>query len=562
MGVPYDPDPRPVNRKLWVFALLPLGAVLGVFILPYGASLSGALGGAGWGRISASSILPTAVFTLKQALASTLAALVLGLPGAWFLEKREGPVSRVLWVVCAVPFALPSILVVLGFVLFFGNAGWLNRLAMALTGAKEGPLHILYTQEALVLAHGFYNFPLVIRLVGDGVHRVRRAYAPAAASLGASPMRTALTVLFPLLMPSIMAASLMVFLYSFTSFAVVLVLGGGPRATTLAVEIYRYARLSLDFEKAGVLALLETAIAGAAFGGYVFFARKARSVCPDIADRPLEGRERAPFAVVRILYCLGVLGLVLGPVLAILGESVLVRTSFAAAPRLDLKWWYALGDRSLPALGRSLVLAFCSASFACVLALFAAGLEKYAGGGSGASFLGTALQAGCTAPLASSGIVLGLGWLSLYGREQARSIAAVVVIHGVSGLPFAYHALAQGLRSVPANTLHAAAVSGVGPIGQMLTVALPLSARRLRSAWGFAAALSLGELNAVMMVGLEDWETLPLLIYRAVGAYRYGTACAAGVLLILCCGCFFWVSGESSRDSVKSQDNHGKTYVP
>jgi thiamine transport system permease protein len=541
-----------VNKKLWIFALLPLGTVLVVFILPYGASITGALSRAEQGVLPAASLLPTVAFTLKQALFSTLAALALGLPGAWFLGHRESPVSRALWVISAVPFALPSILVVLGFVLFFGNAGWANRLCMALTGTKEGPLHILYKPEAIILAHGFYNFPLVIRLVGDGIHRIRKAYAPAAASLGASPLKTAATVLFPMILPSLMAASLMVFLYSFTSFAVVLVLGGGPAATTLAVEIYRYARISLDFHRAGILALFETGIAGMLFAGYLFFEKKAQAISPDIADRPLETRETWLGTTVRILYALGILVLVLGPVLSILGESLLVRTSWAGPPRIDLKWWYALGERSIPALFRSLILAFFSAAFACILALFAAGTAKYADSGSGFSFLGTLLRVVTTAPLASSGIVLGLGWLSLYGREHARSIWTAVAIHGVSGLPFAYHALSQGLKSVPVNTLNAASVCGAGPVQQMISVALPLSAQRLRSAWGFSAALSLGELNAVMMVGLEDWETLPLLIYRAVGSYRYGTACAAGTMLILSCGFFFWVSQRETEGK-----NHG-----
>ncbi|MDR2632322.1 MAG: iron ABC transporter permease [Treponema sp.] len=535
---------------LWIFALLPLLTVLAAFILPYGASITGILGKASGGSPPLVSFLPTVGFTLRQALFSTLAALALGLPGAWFIGDTRSPFSRVLRVVSALPFALPSILVVLGFVLFFGNAGWANRFYMALTGAREGPFHLLYKPQAIILAHGFYNFPLVIRLVGDGMSRIRKAYAPVAANLGARPLKTTLTVLFPLAFPSLMAASLMVFLYSFTSFAVVLVLGGGPAATTLAVEIYRYARISLDLHTAGMLALLETGIAGSMFAGYLFFERKAQGILPELAERPLERGETLMSTTIRILYALGILVLVLGPLLSILGESFLMRNSWAAAPNISLKWWRALGERSIPAFFRSLLLAVLSAALACILGIFAAGSAKYAESGRGFSFLGTLVRVCTTAPLASSGIVLGLGWMSLYGRAQARSIWAVVLIHGISGLPFAYHALSQGLKSVPVNTLHAAAVYGANPVRQMLSVALPLSAQRLRSAWGFAAALSLGELNAVMMLGLEDWETLPVLIYRAVGSYRYGTACAAGALLILSCACCFWVSQKGEEGAM------------
>ena len=110
------------------------------FILPYGAALMSAGGGALWENAS---LFKVAAFTVRQAALSTVLALCLGLPGAWLLS-RESRVSALLRSVSALPFAMPSILVVLGFVLFFGNSGWANRFLMGISGAKEGPLRILY----------------------------------------------------------------------------------------------------------------------------------------------------------------------------------------------------------------------------------------------------------------------------------------------------------------------------------------------------------------------------------------------------------------------------------
>ena len=504
------------------------------FILPYGAALMSAGGGALWENAS---LFKVAAFTVRQAALSTVLALCLGLPGAWLLS-RESRVSALLRSVSALPFAMPSILVVLGFVLFFGNSGWANRFLMGISGAKEGPLRILYRPEAIVLAHGFYNFPLIIRLVGDGLNRARRAYGPAAASLGASPFISSLTVLLPLALPSIMSASLLVFLYSFTSFAVVLVLGGGPGATTLAVEIYRYARLTLDMQSAGALAGLETLIALAVFAAYLFFERKTRGLVSDIRDRSVEpGKQRASLLkkALLVLYGLCMAGLALGPLVSVLVESLLYRPSWSALAVISLRWWLALGERSVPAFGRSLFLAFSSATVSCVLAALAAGATKLADlRAPGRSAMPALIRLLVSAPLVSSGVALGFGFLLVYGREQSRSLWAVVMIHSVTGLPFAFNAISEGLRSLPPSVFYAAEVSGAGPLRALLSVALPLSGRRLRSAWGFSAAISLGELNALLMLGI-DYETLPLLIYRAVGAYRYGTACAAGVLLMASC---------------------------
>jgi thiamine transport system permease protein len=567
MGRPYAQQP-PVNRSgikyrsvparfrlpgnnpvVWLLALPPVLSVTFFFVVPYGASLSRAFVAGGQITIRENAVLlHVTLFTLKQAFFSVLVSFALGLPGAWFIGRGPSRFTPLLRALTAIPFAMPSILVVLGFVLFYGNSGWVNRLFMAITGSSVGPFRILYKPEAIILAHGFFNFPLVIRLVGDGLVRVRKAYAPAAASLGASPLITTLTVILPLAFPSLMAAGLLVFLYSFTSFAVVLVLGGGPASTTLAVEIYRHARIFLNYHNAAALALLETLIAVSVFLAYIFFGKKSRETRTDIRERAMEGKNQSLYLrILMVVYGLLAAVFILGPLVSIVLESLLYRPSHAAAQVLSTRWWRTLGDTCLPAFLRSLALALSSATLACILALLAAGSvkineERYRRNSPGTNLV----RFFAAAPIVSSGIVLGLGWLIMYGRSFSRAPIALALLHAVIALPFAFNFISEGFRSLPANAFNASAVSGAGPVLGICTVAIPLSIKQIRSAWGFAAALSLGELNAVMMLGVENWETLPLYIYRAVGAYRFGTACAAGTLLILgCTACF--LLAESGR---------------
>jgi len=535
-----------------LLALPPVLAAAFSFILPYAASFAPAIRGlAAGGGISVlgnSALLNITLFTFKQAFFSVLVSLALGLPGAWFIGNSRSRLTPFLKTLTAIPFAMPSILVVLGFVLFFGNSGWVNRLYTALPFAGAQPLRILYKPLAVILAHGFFNFPIVIRLAGDGIARARRAYAPAAASLGASPLKIILTVILPLTIPSILAASFLVFMYCFTSFAVVLVLGGGPTTTTLAVEIYRYARIFLNYGNAGFLALIETLIAVCVFMTYVFVGKSSMSIKTNIIEYPETGRKSPASRIIMIAYFIAMAFIVLGPLLSIPLESFLYRSSRATAQVFSIRWWSNLGGTCLPALCRSLILAFFSATTACVLALFAAGAVKLLETNNRETSLpANLIRFFAAAPVISSGIVLGLGWIIIYGRNFSRSPIALVVLHGVSAMPFAFNFISEGFRSIPANTLNAATVFGADPLRGLLTTALPLSLPRVRSAWGFAAALSLGELNAVMMLGMEGWETLPLYIYRAVAAYRYGTACAAGTLLILCCAACFLLS-ETGRE--------------
>ncbi len=142
------------------------------------------------------------VFTVFQATVSTIFAVLLGLPGAWLLATKNFPGKRLLKAVSSVPFVLPSILVVLGFVIFFGNNGYLNKMLMGITGLEEPPLRILYSMKAIILAHGFYNFPIVIRLVSSLWEKLDPSLANAAMSMGAGRVRLFFTVTLPQILPA------------------------------------------------------------------------------------------------------------------------------------------------------------------------------------------------------------------------------------------------------------------------------------------------------------------------------------------------------------------------
>lgn len=548
------------NAVFFILALFPIAGTAAIFIAPYCAALGKGL--AEGGNIPPS-LIPIALWTTKQAFFSVLVTLALGLPGAWFVGTNASKPARALRTLSAIPFAMPSILVVLGFVLFFGNNGIVNRFLMSVTSAKEPPIRILYQTPSIVLAHAFYNFPLVIRLVGDSLEKTRRSLSAPAAVLGANPLTTAITIFFPAILPSLITASLLTFLYSFTSFAVVLVLGGGPKAGTLAVEIYRYARVSLSFSDAGIFAVVETTIALLVFGLYLFFSHKTRTSTSDFIDRPLYISKKSVLGRILFVFYLGVVSfLAIGPLLSIFAESFLSRSSRAGSVVINLRWWLGIGESVIPALYRSTLLAVLSASLSCVLAISAAfsinAIKNLTENEREVShfrksfrrFFAILIKVCAISPLLSSGVVLGLGFLIVYGGLFATSsrnngVWAAVAIHAITALPFTFNAIMEGFNSIPKNVLSAAEVLGAHPLKRLLTVDVPISAVHIRSAWGFAVALSLGELNAVMMLGLENFETLPLLIYRAAGAYRYGSACAAGVILILCCAGAFLLSGKN-----------------
>ena len=154
-------------------------------------------------------------YGLSQAAASAVLAAAIGLPGAFLIARRDFPGKRLLSALSAVPFCVPPLIIAVGFVLYYGREGFLNRALMAAFGLDEPPLRFLYSFAGVVMAHGFYNFPVVMRFVGDAWATAPRRHEDAARLLGASERRVFMTVTLPSILPSIGAAMSLVFLMCF-----------------------------------------------------------------------------------------------------------------------------------------------------------------------------------------------------------------------------------------------------------------------------------------------------------------------------------------------------------
>ena len=191
-------------------------------------------------------------FTLWQAAASTALTLAVGLPVAAVLARLEFRGRRSVEAAVLVPFVLPTVVVGAAFVALLG----------ALPGdvPRRGAVPIL-------LAHAFFNVSVVVRTVGGLWQHLDPSPALAARSLGAGPLRAFAVATLPRLRPAIASAATVVFLFTFTSFGVVLVLGGSG-AATLEVEIHRATTRFLDLGTAAALSVIQLMAVAATLGVY------------------------------------------------------------------------------------------------------------------------------------------------------------------------------------------------------------------------------------------------------------------------------------------------------
>ena len=369
-----NPLPLKDSFSSGIIILLILVFLALVFFLPYGIVLFTGLGGASGLKsgpviqiLSSPYYRGILKYTFYQAFLSTLFALLLGFPGAYLLARVPLKGKGIIKAVCTVPFVLPSILVVLGFVLFFGNNGILNTGLMRVFSLENPPLRILYSLKAIILAHAFYNFPICLRLVSSAWERTPKRLLWASMSLGAGRVRSFFTVTLPHLLPSLTAAALLIFLYCFNSFAVILVLGGGPKYTTVEVEIYRLARMNLDFERASGLSLLATLISLGLTVLYLILSRReAGLIHGEFRSEPVPVKPLG--RALLILYSLLIILIIFAPLASVALRSFSGSGNPLSQSAVTLRWYRALfspsptggGNILLSSLGTSLALALDS----------------------------------------------------------------------------------------------------------------------------------------------------------------------------------------------------------
>ncbi|MFH0242171.1 ABC transporter permease [Streptomyces sp. HK10] len=475
-------------------------------------------------------------FTLWQAAASTALTLLLALPGAYVMARLDFPGRRMLRAAVTVPFVLPTVVVGSAFLALLGRGGlldqwWGVRLDTGVT--------------AILLAHVFFNYAVVVRIVGGLWAQLDPRQEEAARVLGASRWAAWRTVTLPALVPSVAAAALMVFLFTFTSFGVVQILGG-PRYATLEVEIYRQTAQLLDLPTAAVLTLLQFASVAALMAFHSRSLRRRRTALGLVdaartARRPRGAGQRALLAGVLVQIAV----LLLAPL------AVLAERSLSGPDGYGLHHYRALGSADaaggtftvapLEAVGNSLAYAATATAVALVVGVPAAVALTLRGPGGRAGRLLRGLDALLMLPLGTSAVTVGFGFLIALDApplDLRSSWILVPLAQALVGIPFVVRTLLPVLRAVDTRLREAAAVLGASPPRVWREVDLPLVRRALLVAAGFAFAVSLGEFGATVFIARADAPTLPVAVARLLGRAgeaSYGQAMALSTILMLLC---------------------------
>jgi thiamine transport system permease protein len=498
----------------WAMAGVPIAFVAVLFVWPVTAILvRGLQAGGALDALSNRGVRSVARFTVVQAAASTALTLAAGLLPAYVLARFRFRGRRTVQALLTVPFVLPTVVV---------GAAFLALLPESLHG----------TVTAILVAHVFFNIAVVVRTVGGLWAHLDPALEDAARTLGAGPWRVARHVTLPLLRPAIVAAASIVFLFTFTSFGVVRILGG-PRHPTLEVEIYRRFVQLGDLGGAAAIATVQLIAVGLLL---LWWTRSQERHARALRLQPGGSRRPAATARQRLLVgatCVLACGFVFVPLARLVERSLWTGTGYGLAG------WRLLAEPGQRGVGVEAPLdsLWASLRFATVAAIIATAV-----GGLAALAIahgrraGRLLDTGLMLPLGTSAVTIGFGLVITFDAPplDLRGSAALIPLgHALIAIPFVVRVTLPVLRSIDPGLHDAAATLGASPMRAVREIDLPILARPLLAGTAFAFAISMGEFGATSFLTRRGARTVPIMIDTLLGRPGALTAAEAYALATL-----------------------------
>ncbi len=509
-----------IRKLLWA---LPLTFVAVLFYWPIARITSLGFSGDWLATLSEPKTLEVIWFTLWQAAVSTLVTLVIAIPGAYLLYRKSFPGQRLVKALITVPFVLPSIVVAVGFTVFRNiHDFWID---LGLTFLSD-PVYWI------IAAHVFVNYSIAVRTIGGVWVGLDTEIDEAAELDGAGRLRSLLAISLPQLRPAVFSAAALVFLFSATSFGIVLVLGGG-HVQTIETAIYFSATQFLDLEAAAALVFVQTLITAAAFlvGSSLAKGTVGLEQVFEGSRKPRVDKRDWPAAVVTAGIVLGLLAM---PMLLVLVESLRVGDGWGFTNFANLGTRGArdlLNISVLDAASNSLRNMVVASGIAFVLGtliswLLARSKQKL-------------LDLAFLVPLGVSSVVLGFGFLVSFNSTWLplrSSWLLVPLAQALIALPMVIRLVYPALVSIGKEPIEQASLDGASSWQIWRFVESGMIKGVLLTAAGYAAIISVGEFGASSFLAYGSEGTIPTLLFRLIarpGEQNYGMAMAVSAILIV-----------------------------
>jgi thiamine transport system permease protein len=500
------------------------------------------------------------VFSLWQGILSTIISLIIGFPIAYLFSHYRFKGDNFLKSILTIPFLLPPIVVVQGFITVYAENGIVNSFIQNYLPFIS--TFDLYSVNGIILAHVFYNTPIIIRMISVSWEKLDRKPLEVAETLGATKIRRFLRLELPQLKYSILSACLLVFLYCFTSLAVVLSFGG-LQVRTMEVQIFRFAKSLpyIDFALASALAFIQLIFLLLFIILYYLLTKK--SVIQEkvglFPKKSINLRKKENLIIIFYLFTFSIF--VILPMLGVFFNSFFDRLgnyTFENFLILFSNTYDATIQTSFARLLlNTLFIALMAMMFSLIMSMGLIVVLRYWKPIQRWNEKEKSLdwfQLILLLPLASSGLLVALGLYSIFKSTIFYSdldIVIIIMAHSIAALPITSRIINTGFYNLNRDLSQVGATLGANKLKILLKIEIPLVIKAIFVASLFSFAISLGEFGSTLFINPQEFTTLGIAIYRLLGTQNLGLSSAMStILMVSCIIAFILIDKISEKESV------------
>ena len=447
-------------------------------------------------------------FSLLQATLSSIISVILGIVLAHLLFKHRY-IHGIYYLInsLGVVFVLPTILIVLGIVSIYGSLEFLS----------------LYGLFGILIAHITLNIPFVSRILFQSLSDISSSEWMLAKHVNLDGLGLFKVVEWPIIKKNIPSLFLIVFFICFVSFIPVLVLGGGPKFSTLEVAIYQSIIFDFNFDKGLNLLFIQLAICLFLFVAIFSNFKSKNFILNENREFQLLNNYSIKYFF-EYMVMFAVLIFIFSPILIIIvnGFSMLLDVLIA------------------PYFWKSLLTTFYISFFSGLLSI----VLIYGS----LLFINTKNKTGeiyLYALIIISPAIMSVGYyifLNNYIPFKIANIYIVIFLNAVFTLPFAYNFLAPSFFRMIQEHSELSKSIGIVGLRKFMFVDWPRLKEPIVSAFCVASILSASDLVIISFFGTNSLSTLTQTIYRLMGSYRVEESQAVALLLLIYCFIYFIVS--------------------
>ena len=472
---------------------------------------------------SITEILPILKYSLLQAVLSAIISTILGilLAKAFFYLEFKG--KALLYKSILFVWSLPSLVIIFAVIGIWGNSGWLAQ-SMKWLGIDW---HFnIYGLQGILIAHALLNIPLVTKYCTEALALIPSSQYQLSAQLNLTDWSYFRIVELPMLKRILPYVFMTIFMICFTSFPIVLMLGGGPKYSTLEVAIYQAVSFELDFAKAVMLIMVQLAIGIVLQALLFFFSQQAlkqnnQTTNVELWKPRLTGSRKLGLHSILILQSL----LILLPLISVVWAGISVSEFWQRLAKAEL--WEA----TLFSLLISLIASITAIGTTYLIALEARQLLYR-----NQRFLHAMLSSISTYPLILPVFLLAVGLFLLLMNitlSTAQLLILVGVMNGIILIPFVYPTIFSAMWEIFNAQDKLAQSLGLSGFQRWWIVEKYYLIRPLANAFILAMSSSLGSFAVIAFFGSPDFSTLPYLLYQQLGSYRTEDASVTALMLML-----------------------------